>query len=452
MAGRKPTPPKKKKKPALPRVLGNDPFMRGSAVREISASAPSSAPPREPLPVTPELVQAKKKPTSKAEPTAPRRPLSPAGVRAVGVNPQPHAASPSVVADPQSHADAPTARTLNGPTAHAASPSVVVDLEPHADAPTAKTISGPIAHAASPSVVIGPQPHAGAPMGVERGELPARSPPGEREIVATPTFTDALKGVVNAARVAAGLASRTSSVDRWGKDATLSTSLRPLAELLYDKYWRVRVEGAERLPAGPCIIVANHAGALPLDGPVLHLALRRERPDLEESRWLLEDQIFHAPFIGVLANRLGAVRANPENALRLLEERRPVIVFPEGFHGLSKPFSERYQLKRFGRGGYLKIALKAGVPVIPAAIVGGEESMPLLGKIPGGLFGVQYVPITLPPLPARWHIRFAAPISMEGAPQEPEHDLAWVERKNLAVRDQVEAMLLDMLHHRDRVF
>ncbi|MDP2271472.1 MAG: 1-acyl-sn-glycerol-3-phosphate acyltransferase [Archangium sp.] len=532
MAARKPTASKKKKaapkkKPVLPKVLGNDPFTRGSAVREIAAGALSQAPAREPLPVTPELVQAKKKPAPPTKkpptaptaktPTAPTGSLSPAGERvgerAIAVNPQahgasptaqmlngptPHAASPSVIVDPRPHAGAPTAQTIDGPTAHAASPSVVVDPRPHAGAPTATTLSGPTAHAASPSVVVDPrphagaptatmlrgptahsaspsvvvdpQPHAGAPVVVARGGPSALSPTlslaGEREgtegvegvgrrgneLAATPTITDAFKGVVNAARVAAGLASRTSSVDRWGKDAALSTSLRPLAELLYDKYWRVRVEGAENLPLGPCIIVANHAGALPLDGPVLHLALRRERPELEESRWLLEDQIFHAPFVGVLANRLGAVRANPENALRLLEERRPVVVFPEGFHGLSKPFSERYQLKRFGRGGYLKIALKAGVPIIPAAIVGGEESMPLLGKIPGGLFGVQYLPITLPPLPARWHIRFAAPISMEGAPHEPEHDLAWVERKNLAVRDQVEAMLLDMLHHRDRVF
>jgi 1-acyl-sn-glycerol-3-phosphate acyltransferase len=253
-------------------------------------------------------------------------------------------------------------------------------------------------------------------------------------------------------RSSAGLSSRAAEVDRYGKDTQLATQLRPLGDLLYDKYWRVRVEGAEHLPSGPFIIVANHAGALPLDGPVLHLALRRERPDLAESRWLLEDQIFHAPFVGVLANRLGAVRANPENALRLLGENRPLIVFPEGFHGLSKPFSERYQLRRFGRGGYVKIALRAGVPIVPAAIIGGEESMPLIAKIPGGLFGVEYLPVTLPPLPARWHIRFAEPVSLDGAPSEPEHDLAWIERKNLAVRDQIEGMLTHLLQHRENIF
>ncbi|MBL8916262.1 MAG: acyltransferase family protein [Archangium sp.] len=253
-------------------------------------------------------------------------------------------------------------------------------------------------------------------------------------------------------RTAIGLASRTSEVDSWGKDADLTNSLRPLGELLYDKYWRVRVEGSENLPSGPFIIVANHAGALPLDGPILHLALRRERPDLSAARWLLEDQIFHAPFVGVLANRLGAVRANPENATRLLGDGHPLIVFPEGFHGLSKPFSERYQLRRFGRGGYLKIALRTKVPIVPAAIVGGEESMPLLAKIPGGILGVEYLPITLPPLPAKWHIRFAEPVSLDGAPSEPDHDLAWIERKNLAVRDQIEGMLTDLLRHRESIF
>jgi 1-acyl-sn-glycerol-3-phosphate acyltransferase len=241
-------------------------------------------------------------------------------------------------------------------------------------------------------------------------------------------------------------------VDGWGKDAGLSASLRPLAELLYEKYWRVRTSGIENVPAGACVLVANHAGALPLDGPVLHLALRRERPELAESRWLLEDQVFYAPFVGTLANRLGAVRASPDNAHHLLDEGRPVIVFPEGIHGLSKPFSERYQLRRFGRGGYLKIALRAKVPVIPVAIVGGEESMPLLARLPAGALGLQYLPITLPPLPARWYLAFGQPIDLSEAPHDAEADLAWVEKKNLEVRDRIESMLKDLLAAREGVF
>jgi 1-acyl-sn-glycerol-3-phosphate acyltransferase len=248
------------------------------------------------------------------------------------------------------------------------------------------------------------------------------------------------------------LPTRSTAVDAWGKDAELTRQLRPLGDLLYDRYWRVHTAGASHVPRGPCLLVANHAGALPLDGPVLHLALKRERPDVADSRWLLEDQVFHAPFVGLLANRLGAVRANPDNALKLLAEGRPVIVFPEGFHGLSKPFSERYRLRRFGRGGYLKVALRAGAPVVPVAIVGGEESMPLFGKLPGHFFGVEYLPLTLPPLPARWYIRFAPPVDFTGAPAVPEDDLAWIERTNLAVRDRIEAMLGELLASRPGVF
>ena len=419
-------------------------------------------------------------------------PVAHAASPGVSVDPRPHAetpsaevltgpvahkSSPSVSVDPRPHAGTPSAEVISGPVAHAASPGVTVDPRPHAGTPSAEVISGPVAHAASPRVSVDPRPHAGTPSAevitgpvahgaspsaeVVSGSESSRDLPlsrtlspggGEGVAAARGSIRSAFRGLIGAVRSSAGLSSRAAEVDRYGKDTQLATQLRPLGDLLYDKYWRVRVEGAEHLPSGPFIIVANHAGALPLDGPVLHLALRRERPDLAESRWLLEDQIFHAPFVGVLANRLGAVRANPENALRLLGENRPLIVFPEGFHGLSKPFSERYQLRRFGRGGYVKIALRAGVPIVPAAIIGGEESMPLIAKIPGGLFGVEYLPVTLPPLPARWHIRFAEPVSLDGAPSEPEHDLAWIERKNLAVRDQIEGMLTHLLQHRENIF
>ena len=237
-----------------------------------------------------------------------------------------------------------------------------------------------------------------------------------------------------------------------GKDLSLTRSLEPLSDFLYDRYFRVTVEGADHLPSGACILVANHSGALPLDGPMLHLALRRERADLPEARWLIEDQIFHAPFIGVLANRLGAVRANPENATRLLEEKRPVVVFPEGIQGISKKFAERYQLKRFGRGGYVKLAIRLNVPIIPVAIVGAEESMPLLARLPGSLLGVPYLPLTVPPLPARWHIRFGAPMDLEEAPDNAEEDLAWVAQTNDRTRETIEGMLTAMLRARTSVF
>ena len=547
MATRKKTPAKQKKaatgakKPAAkkqpaPQALGNDPFARGAAARELKTAPPPSGP-RGRTP-TPEL-QEKRAPTgaavvaaaiAKARPgalPASPRAKAPRGSRA-GAEPAAHHASPDLAVDPAAHHSSPTLVVdpaahhaspdfavdpaappsapplVVDPAAHHASPDFAVDPAAHHSSPT--LVVDPAAHAASPdfavdpaahhgspTLVVDPAPHRGSPEiavdpiahheapSVEApftssptlmGAAPTPPPPPfessptlvseaprREESLAPasrvlPTSSDRglWSALLDAVRAGVGLASRATQLDHWGKDASLAASLRPLGELLYERYFRVQVEGAQHLPTGPCVIVANHAGALPLDGPMLHLALRRERPDLLESRWLLEDQVFHAPFAGVLANRLGAVRANPENAHRLLDEGRPIIVFPEGFHGLSKPFSERYQLRRFGRGGYVKIAVRRGVPIVPAAIVGGEESMPLLAKVPARFLGVEHLPITPPPLPTRWFIRFAPAFDLSDAPPQAETNLAWVERTNLSVRDQIEAMITDLLRQRSSVF
>lgn len=553
MAARKKTPAKKKsaaKKQPATQALGNDPFARGAAARELKTAPPPSGP-RERVP-TPEL-QEKRAPSGAAVvaaaiakartgdlPSGQRvaanpRATAPRGSRAVVepsahhssptlvVDPAAHPASPDFAVDPAAHHSSPT--LVVDPTAHHASPDFTVDPAAHHSSPTLVVdpaahhaspdfavdpaahhssptlVVDPAAHAASPDVavdpaahhdsptlVVDPAPHRGSPEIAVDPIAHHEAPSVEAPFTSSPTLMGAAptpppppfessptlvsdaslapaspvlptssdrglwSALLDAVRAGVGLASRATQLDHWGKDASLAASLRPLGELLYERYFRVQVEGAQHLPTGPCVIVANHAGALPLDGPMLHLALRRERPDLLESRWLLEDQVFHAPFAGVLANRLGAVRANPENAHRLLDEGRPIIVFPEGFHGLSKPFSERYQLRRFGRGGYVKIAVRRGVPIVPAAIVGGEESMPLLAKVPARFLGVEHLPITPPPLPTRWFIRFAPAFDLSDAPPQAETNLAWVERTNLSVRDQIEAMITDLLRQRPSVF
>ena len=260
------------------------------------------------------------------------------------------------------------------------------------------------------------------------------------------------RGLLGAAFTGLGLGTGSSAIDEYGKDASLTTVLQPVLDFLYERYWRVSVQGASHVPAGPVLLVANHSGALPFDGPMLQQALSRERPDLQEARWLAEDQVFHAPVMGTLVNRLGAVRACPENALRLLDELRPVIVFPEGSHGLGKPFAQRYQLKRFGRGGFVKLALRTGAPIVPVAIVGAEETVPLLGKLPAGLLGLPYLPVTLPPLPARWMIRFGEPIGMGELPPEAAEDLGQVHRLTERTRESIQGMLQALLKERRSVF
>ncbi|MGA9524567.1 MAG: lysophospholipid acyltransferase family protein [Myxococcaceae bacterium] len=259
-------------------------------------------------------------------------------------------------------------------------------------------------------------------------------------------------GMLRALQTGVGTSGATD-LDAYGKDAHLVDDLEPIRNFLYDRYWRVSVEGIQNIPAGPVLLVANHSGSFPFDGPILQEAIRRERPELNEARWLVEDQVFYAPFVGTLLNRVGAVRACPENALRLLGEARPVIVFPEGLQGIGKPFRERYRLMRFGRGGVVKISLRTRAPIIPVAIVGAEESMPLLGKIPAKPLGVPYVPITSPlPLPARWSIRFGEPISIEGHGPESVDDLLLVQTLNDRTRESIQQMIDGILRERTSIF
>jgi 1-acyl-sn-glycerol-3-phosphate acyltransferase len=261
------------------------------------------------------------------------------------------------------------------------------------------------------------------------------------------------QGLLGAALTGIGLGVGSgAAIDEYGKDAALGGVMQPVLDFLYERYWRVSVQGASHVPAGPVLLVANHSGALPIDGPVLQQSLSRERPDLQEARWLAEDQVFHAPMLGTLMNRLGAVRACPENALRLLDELRPVIVFPEGIQGLSKPFAQRYQLKRFGRGGFVKLALRTGAPIVPVAIVGAEETVPLFGKIPASFLGLPYLPLTPPPLPARWTIRFGEPIHMGELPPEAADDMSQVQRLTERTRESIQGMLQALLKERRSVF
>jgi 1-acyl-sn-glycerol-3-phosphate acyltransferase len=264
----------------------------------------------------------------------------------------------------------------------------------------------------------------------------------------------AMNGLMEAVRAGLGTGGG-DNIDEYGKDPSLVERLDPVLEFLYSQYWRVSVQGTDHVPRGAAILVANHSGALPYDGLVMSLVISRERPDLREPRWLVEDQVFHAPVLGTLFNRLGAVRASPENALRLLDEQRPLVVFPEGYQALSKPFAERYKLKRFGRGGFVKLALRTGAPIVPVAIVGAEETSPLLGRLPASFLGLPYLPLTPLgplPLPAKWSVRFGEPLAMDGLPPEAADDLGEVQRLTEKTREAIMGMLQSLLRERRSVF
>jgi len=222
---------------------------------------------------------------------------------------------------------------------------------------------------------------------------------------------------------------RRSDVDEFGRSESMRALARRLYAPIYERLFRVEWEGLDKIPEGPALLVANHAGAIPSDAPVIMHGIEEE---LGRPVYGLADHLFKTlPVIGTLWSRAGGVVAHPENAYRLLREKRQlVLVFPEGSKGPGKTYDERYQLRRFGRGGFVQIAMRAGVPVVPIAVVGAEESMPIMFNIAplAKLLGLPYAPITanallfgpllgaVAYLPAKFKLRVLDPGSTASSP------------------------------------
>jgi 1-acyl-sn-glycerol-3-phosphate acyltransferase len=251
-----------------------------------------------------------------------------------------------------------------------------------------------------------------------------------------------------------GLRDRSEEIDDFGYDPAYEQKVLPLFDFLYEKYFRLENHGIERIPKdGRCLLVANHSGTLPVDGMMLRLAVRREHPEHRDVRWLAEDAIFHFPFLGTFTNRVGAVRACQENAERLLNHGALVAVFPEGTKGIGKLFRDRYKLQRFGRGGFVKLCLRTGTPVVPVAIIGSEETNPLLARNEylAKALGVPYFPVTptfpllgplgLLPAPTKWKLYFGEPIDFGGHGAEAAEDEILVGRLAERVRGEIQSML-----------
>jgi 1-acyl-sn-glycerol-3-phosphate acyltransferase len=212
--------------------------------------------------------------------------------------------------------------------------------------------------------------------------------------------------------------------DEWGFDEDFADLVEPFFGFLYDRWWRVKVEGAHRVPAhGRALLASNHAGILPWDATMISVALLREHPLPRHPRFLVLNWAFDLPWISAFIRKVGGVVASPYNALRLLEQDQLVAVFPEGVKGTGKPFAERYRLQRFGRGGFVEIALRAGAPIVPVAVVGSEEIYPKLADLPAvaRAVGAPFFPVTptfpwlgplgAVPLPSKWRIEFCEPIA-----------------------------------------
>jgi 1-acyl-sn-glycerol-3-phosphate acyltransferase len=253
--------------------------------------------------------------------------------------------------------------------------------------------------------------------------------------------------------------------DEWGFDEEFADALLPFLEFMYDRWWRVETIGARNVPShGRAMLVSNHAGTVPWDATMISVGMLREHPLPRYPRFLVLDWAFTLPYVSVAMRKLGGVVASPYNALRLLEQDELVAVFPEGSKGAGKPFKERYRLQRFGRGGFVEIALRTGSPIVPVAVVGSEEIYPKIGEAPllAKLIGAPYFPLTptfpalgplgVVPLPSKWRIEFCEPIETSRYGPAAAEDRSLVFELSEQIREQIQSKVYENLVARGSAF
>ena len=255
------------------------------------------------------------------------------------------------------------------------------------------------------------------------------------------------------------------AVDDFGFDPQWTESFLSVFMVLYRDYWRVETTGVENVPAaGRALLVSNHAGVLPWDGTMIKTAVFAEHPHPRHVRALVASLFMGMPVLSWFLRRTGQTLGHPDDTRRLLENDELVLVFPEGVKGTGKQYKDRYRLRRFGRGGFVATAIRAGAPIIPISVVGSEEIYPMIADLApvARFFGLPYFPVTpfwpwlgplgMIPLPSRWRIQFHAPIHVEENPPSAADDQNLVMALADEVRNTIQQGVYDNLKLRRGVF
>ena len=259
--------------------------------------------------------------------------------------------------------------------------------------------------------------------------------------------------------------SRRSDVDEWGRSEHMRSVVRRLYDPMYRYWFRVEWDGLEKIPHhGGALLIANHGGAIPSDAPAIMHGIEEE---IGRPVYGMADYFFRTiPLVGTMWSRTGGVPAHPDNAYRLLHDQQQLaLVFPEGTKATSKTYTDRYRLRRFGRGGFVEIAMKAGVPIIPIAVVGAEESMPILFRLNSvaRAFNLPYFPVTanallLGPIgyltyfPVKIKLRVLDPVTFDVEPGLDRYSRSRVMDEAENIRATLQDAIHDMLRERRSIW
>jgi len=286
---------------------------------------------------------------------------------------------------------------------------------------------------------------------------PAASDPhaGETVEIAVRDLQDRLAAVDELRDALPGLEPDRQITD-WGRSERIERLVdRTLVGFLYHYWFRVEVEGVENVPSeGGAMLVANRGGAGPPDGAMIAKALAQEHPRPRPLHLSTERTFAGVPGVGMLVTKLGGVAAHPANVHRLLfDESQLVLVFPEGRSG--KPLSERYRLAKFGGGEYVEAAMRARAPIVPIAVLGAEEAVPVFARVNPlrRLTRLPRVPVMPPvPLPAKFRIRFLEPVNTDGLGDAPWQDRGLVQSLSHEIRALIQENLLELVAQRRSVW
>lgn len=233
---------------------------------------------------------------------------------------------------------------------------------------------------------------------------------------------------------------------------------------LYKYYFRVESRGQEHIPPGRALVTPNHSGVLPIDGGLIWVDLvHRLRPP-RLARAVVDNFLGDLPYVSTFFYRAGQIVGARRNFEDLLRANELVIVFPEGAKGTGKFFWQRYRLLEF-HVGFVELALRFGAPIVPTAVIGGEEQAPMFFDIKpiARLLGFPYFPVTpfFPhlgvlgglPLPVKYDITYGPALDFStqygpDAVNDPEVVRMLADRVRLTVQGMVD----DALARRRSVF